>query len=185
MQENAEHEGGVGLEETTFGEDALEKIAQVVGYGAVKYADLCQNRTTDYIFSWDKMLSKDGNSATYMQYAYARNRAILRKGQVDSRSLQKKPPKVILDHPTERTLAVQLIRLEETLTVAAAEYQPHIICALLWDICKAYSSFNHDCQVLKAETAELRLSRLLLCDLTSRVIQRCLSLLGIHTLERM
>ncbi len=185
VQENDEQEGGAGLEDTTLAKDTLEEIAQVVGYGAVKYADLCQNRTTDYVFSWDKMLSTDGNSSTYMQYAYARNRAILRKGQVDPRSLHKNPPVVILDHPTERNLAVQLIRLEEALTAAAAEYQPHVICSLLWDICKAYSGFNHACNVLKAETPELRLSRLLLCDLTSRVIQLCLSLLGIRTLERM
>jgi arginyl-tRNA synthetase len=173
------------LEETIMGPDGMQKIAQVVGYGAVKYADLCQNRASDYVFSWEKMLTIDGNSATYMQYAYARNRAIFRKGQVDPRSLRPNPPTVILDHPMERALAAQLTRLEEILTAAAADYHPHLICAFLWDLCKTYSGFNHDCPVLKAETPALRQSRLLLCDLTARTIQLCLNLLGIRTLERM
>jgi arginyl-tRNA synthetase len=160
-------------------------IAEAVGVGAIKYADLSQNRTSDYVFSYDKMLATDGNTATYMQYAYARNRAILRKGEVDTAALQREPPPVILDHPTERALAAQLVRVEEILTAAAAEYHPHLICAFLWDLSKAYSSFNAACQVLKAETPQLRQSRLLLCDLTARVIQLCLGLLGIRTLECM
>jgi arginyl-tRNA synthetase len=185
VQENADKEPTAALEETVMGEGGQEKIAQVVGYGAVKYADLCQNRASDYVFSWDKMLTIDGNSATYMQYAYARNRAIFRKGHVDPRSLRQHPPPVILHHAMERALAAQLIRLEEILTAAADDYHPHVIGAFLWDLCKAYSGFNHDCQVLKAETPALRQSRLLLCDLTSRGIQLCLNLLGIRTLERM
>jgi arginyl-tRNA synthetase len=168
-----------------MGPDGMQKIAKVVGYGAVKYADLCQNRTSDYVFSWDKMMAIDGNSATYMQYAYARNRAIFRKGHVDPRSLRQNPPPVILDHPMERALAAQLIRLDEVLVAAAADYHPHLICTYLWDVGKAYSRFNHECIVLEAGTPELRQSRLLLCDLTARSIQLCLNLLGIRTLERM
>ena len=164
VQDNADREPAV--EETIMGPDGMEKIAQVVGYGAVKYADLCQNRLSDYVFSWDKMLTIDGNSATYMQYAYSRNRAIFREGHVDPRSLRQHPPPVILDHPMERALAAQLTRLEESLTASATGYHPHDICAYLWDLCKAYSGFYRDCQVLKAETPELRQSRLLLCDLT-------------------
>jgi arginyl-tRNA synthetase len=166
--------------------DAVKNdIAEAVGIGAIKYADLGQNRNSDYVFSYEKMLATDGNTATYMQYAYARNRAIFRKGDVDARALQREPPPVILDHPTERALAAQLVRLEEILTAAAAEYHPHLICAYLWDLSKAYSSFNAACPVLKAETPQLRQSRLLLCDLTARVIQLCLGLLGIRTIERM
>jgi arginyl-tRNA synthetase len=161
------------------------EIAEAVGIGAIKYADLSQNRNSDYVFSYDKMLATDGNTATYMQYAYARNRAILRKGDVDPRALQANPPAVLLDHPLERALATQLVRLEEVLTVAAADYLPHLIGAYLWELCKAYSSFNSACDVLKAETPQLRQSRLLLCDLTARVIQLCLGLLGIRTIERM
>ena len=91
----------------------------------------------------------------------------------------------MLDTPAERALALQLLRLEENLLAAAAEYQPSVITAYLWDLAKAYSTFFHDCPVLKAETPLLRESRLLLCDLTARVLQRCLELLGIKTVERM
>jgi arginyl-tRNA synthetase len=183
--ENAQKENPQALEETVAGHEEQQKIAQIVGYGAVKYADLCQNRASDYVFTWDKLLAIDGNSATYMQYAYARNRAIFREGQVDPRSVQKNPPPLILDHPLERALAAQMVRLGEMLDAAAADYHPHPICGFLWDLCKAYSSFYSACKVLKAETAELRQSRLLLCDLTARVIRLCLNLLGIQTLERM
>jgi arginyl-tRNA synthetase len=160
-------------------------IAEAVGLGAVKYADLCQNRTSDYVFSWDKMLATDGNTATYMQYAYVRNRGIFRKGEEDERPYRSDPPLPSLDHPQERALALELLRFEDALTAAAAEYQPHLITAYLWDLAKSYSGFNQNCPVLKAETQELRRSRLLLCDLTARVIQQGLALLGIRTVERM
>ena len=155
------------------------------GLGAVKYADLSQNRTSDYIFDWDKMLAMDGNTATYMQYAYARNRSIFRKGDVDVTPLQKEPPAVLLEKPEERALALQLVRFEEALTAAAADYKPNFVTAYLWDLAKTYSGFFQNCPVLKAETPQLRQSRLLLCDLTARVIQRGLDLLGIRTVERM
>jgi arginyl-tRNA synthetase len=160
-------------------------IAEAVGLGAVKYADLCQNRTSDYVFSWDKMLATEGNTATYMQYAYVRNRGIFRKGEEDERPFRTDPPLPSLDHPQERALALELLRFGDALTAAAAEYQPHLITAYLWDLAKSYSGFNQNCNVLKAETPELRRSRLLLCDLTARVIQQGLALLGIRTVERM
>ncbi|HTU21154.1 MAG TPA: arginine--tRNA ligase [Gemmataceae bacterium] len=165
--------------------EELDQIYQAVGYGAVKYADLSQNRESDYIFSWDKMLSTEGNTATYMQYAYVRNRGIFRKGNVDVLSLRQNPPPVMLPTPEERALALQLLRFQDALTAAAAEYKPSLITAYLWDLAKTYSGFFQNCPVLKAETAELRQSRLLLCDLTARVIQRGLDLLGIRTVERM
>lgn len=162
-----------------------KRIAEVVGVGAVKYADLSQNRTSDYIFGWDKMLAMDGNTSTYMQYAYARNRSILRKGNEDCARFRTSPPALLLNSPQERALAVQLLRFEEALSAAAAEYKPNYITAFLWDLAKAYSVFNQHCHVLNAETPELRQSRLLLCDLTARVIQQSLQLLGIQTVERM
>lgn len=165
--------------------EELESIYRAVGYGAVKYADLSQNRESDYIFNWDKMLSTEGNTATYMQYAYVRNRGIFRKGNVDVLSLRRDPPPVLLPTAEERTLALQLLRFHDALTAAAVEYKPNFITSYLWDLAKTYSVFNHKCPVLKAETAELRQSRLLLCDLTARVIQRGLDLLGIRTVERM
>jgi arginyl-tRNA synthetase len=161
------------------------QISEVVGIGAVKYADLCQNRLTDYKFDFDKMLAMNGNTATYMQYAYARNRSIFRKGDFDVQRLRSQPPLPTLESPFERALAVQLLKLEEVLLAAALEYQPSIITGYLWDLAKCYSGFFQNCPVLKAETPELKESRLLLCDLTARVIQLCLGLLGIHTIERM
>jgi arginyl-tRNA synthetase len=173
-------EGAVNLSE-----EELQAIHQVVGIGAVKYADLSQNRTSDYLFDWDKMMAMDGNTATYMQYAYARNRSIFRKGNEDPQALRAEPPPVLLQTPDERALAVQLLRFHEALDAAAADYRPSFITAYLWDLAKTYSGFFQNCPVLKAETPELRRSRLLLCDLTARVIQRGLDLLGIRTVERM
>src|SRR5262249_6866438 len=138
-----------------------------------------------YTFDLDKMLAMDGNTAAYMQYAYVRNRGIFRKGDVDPAALRANPPTVLLPTPYERALGLQLLRFEETLTRAAEEYLPHYLCAYLWDLAKSYSVFFTNCPVLKAETPELRASRLLLCDLTARVIQQTLGLLGIRTVERM
>jgi arginyl-tRNA synthetase len=165
--------------------EELRKIYEVVGYGAVKYADLSQNRSTDYIFDWDKMMATDGNTATYMQYAYARCRSIFHKGEVDDAPFRTAPPLPTLDHVAERALALQLLRFEEALTLAAVDYRPSHITGYLWDLAKSYSGFFQNCPVLKAETPALRQSRLLLCDLTARVIQCGLGLLGIRTVERM
>src|SRR5262249_21634721 len=160
-------------------------IAEAVGLGAVKYADLSQNRESDYVFDWDKMLAMDGNTATYMQYAYARIRSIFRKGEEARDRFRSDPPLPVLDHPAERTLALQLLPFEEALQNAAAEYRPNLITAYLWDLAKSYSGFYQNCPVLKAETPKLRDSRLLLCDLTAHTIHKALDLLGIRTVERM
>jgi arginyl-tRNA synthetase len=160
-----------------------KQIAEVVGLGAVKYADLSSHRTSDYKFLWDKMLATDGNTATYMQYAVARCRAIFTKGGIDPATIRNSP--VTLNELSERALALQLLKFAETLGAAAAEYLPHLLTAYLWDLAKSYSVFYTNCPVLKAETLELRNSRLLLCDLTARTIQTTLGLLGIGTVERM
>jgi arginyl-tRNA synthetase len=174
-----------GREVSELSPEELSCVHEVVGYGAVKYADLCQNRTTDYVFDWDKMMATDGNTATYMQYAYARNRSIFREGNEDPEAIRANPPPVLLGTPEERALAVQLLRFHEALDAAAADYRPSLVTAYLWDLAKTYSGFFQNCPVLKAETPELRRSRLLLCDLTARVIRRGLDLLGIRTVERM
>ncbi len=160
-------------------------VEEAVGIGAVKYADLCQNRTSDYVFSWDKMLAMTGNTATYMQYGYARTRSIFRKGGESAEPLRADPPLPSLDQPEERALGLRLLQLGEALRTAAAELQPHAITSYLWELSKSFSTFFNECPVLKAETPELRRSRLLLCDLTGRAIQLGLSLLGIRTVERM
>jgi arginyl-tRNA synthetase len=160
-------------------------IAEVVGLGAVKYADLSQNRTSDYVFNWDKMLAMDGNTATYMQYAYARVRSIFRRGGEEPSRFRSDPPAVSLDDAGERGLALQILRFQETLEAAGTEYKPNLITSHLWDLAKAYSGFYDACPVLKAETPALRQSRLLLSDVTARTIQRGLELLGIGTVERM
>ena len=160
-------------------------IAQAVGIGAVKYADLSQNRTSDYVFSYDKMLATDGNTATYMQYAYARCRSIFREGGVDDARFRTDPPAVVLAEPAERALALQLLRFPEAVDAAAAEYLPHLVAGYLWDLAKAASVFYEACPVLDAPTPELRDSRLLLVDLVGRVIKQALDLLGIRVVERM
>jgi arginyl-tRNA synthetase len=176
-------EGGKEVPDLTAEE--RRQIEEAVGIGAVKYADLCQNRTSDYVFSWDKMLAMTGNTATYMQYAYARTRAIFRKGEEDAQSFRADPPLPALDTPEEQALGLKLLQLGEALRAAGGELQPHAITGYLWELAKALSSFYEACPVLTAETPELRRSRLLLCDLTGRAIQQGLSLLGIRTVERM
>jgi arginyl-tRNA synthetase len=160
-------------------------IAEAVGIGAVKYADLSQNRVSDYVFSWDKMLAMDGNTAAYMQYAYARCRSILRKAGVSTESLSRSVPKVLIGQPAERALAIHLLRLGEALHAAAADFRPHVLTAYLWDLSKAYSAFFQSCPVLKAPDPLSRDSRLVLCDLVSRTIRTVLGLLGIRVVERM
>jgi arginyl-tRNA synthetase len=174
-----------GDEVPELGPDELRHVHAIVGAGAVKYADLSQNRTSDYVFDVDKMTATDGNTATYMQYAYVRNRGIFRKGGVDPATLRQDPPLPTLATAEERNLALQLVRFGDTLKSAAAEYKPNLITGYLWELSRAYSGFFQNCPVLRAETPELRHERLLLCDVTARVIQRGLDLLGIQTLERM
>jgi arginyl-tRNA synthetase len=161
------------------------KVAEAVGLGAVKYADLSQNRTSDYVFSWKKMLSTDGNTGAYMQYAYVRVMGIFRKAGEDLAAVMAAAPVPILDSPPERGLALALLRLPEALEAAAADYKPNFITAYLWDLANAYSAFFENCPVLRADTPELRRSRLFLCALTARTLHLGLGLLGIRTIQQM
>lgn len=163
----------------------LNRVGEVVGIGAVKYADLCQNRTSDYVFNWEKMMAMEGNTATYMQYAYARNRSIFRKGGFNPDDYRNSSIPVLLETAEERGLALQLFRFEEALTLSLVDYKPSQITLYLWDLAKAYSVFFQNCPVLKAPNEEIRQSRLLLCDLTARVLKQGLELLGISVLEKM
>jgi arginyl-tRNA synthetase len=168
-----------------YTDDEKKDIASAVGIGAVKYADLSQNRTTDYTFDFAKMLATNGNTAAYMQYAYARCRAIFRRGEVDESRFRTNPPTILITHSAERALALQLLRFPEAIEAAAVDYLPHAITGYLWDLAKSYSVFFENCPVLKAETPELKDSRLLLVDLVGRVIKQALDLLGIRVVERM
>lgn len=160
-------------------------IAEQVGIGAVKYADLAQNRASDYVFSWPKMLAMDGNTAAYMQYAHARVRSIFRKENLDVATLRAAPTPPTLEQAEERHLALQLLRLPEALEAAAADYRPNAITAYLWDVANAYSGFYQKCPVLKAASPELKAGRLLLCDLTGRTLKLGMNLLGIDVPDRM
>lgn len=158
------------------------QVAEAVGIGAVKYADLSQNRTTDYKFNWDKMLAMDGNTATYMQYAYARCRSILRKAGHPEDIPQ---AKVLLDADEERFLGIVLLRYAETLEMAAEDFRPNVLTAYLWELAKAYSVFFQNCPVLRAPNEPTKRSRVALCALTARVLKSVLEILGIRVLERM
>ncbi len=165
--------------------DERQQVAQRIGIGAIKYADLAHNRTSDYVFSYDKMLAMNGNTATYMQYSYARVRSIFGKGDVDLEALRTCGASVCLGEPQERALALALIQFSEALSRVAADFRPNHLTTYLFDLASKYSSFFENCPVLKADDEATRDSRLLLCDLTARTLARGLELLGIETVERM
>jgi len=159
-------------------------VAETVGIGAIKYADLSQNRTTDYVFSFDKMLQLTGNTAAYMQYAVARVEGIFTKGGVDREALRRGCSGLRLADPKERALALELLRFGEALEDVENDSRPNVLTAWLYDLAGCYSTFYDSLSVLKAEGPE-RDSRLALCDLTGRVLRKGLNLLGIGTVERM
>lgn len=157
------------------------EIASVVGIGSVKYADLAMNRTTDYVFSWDRMLSFDGNTAPYLLYSYVRVRSIFRRGQLGEEGVA---GPVRIEAPAEKSLAVKLTQFADTVQTVANDCYPNILCSYLYELAEAFMKFYEACPVLKADT-ETRGSRLRLCQLTARTIQSGLRLLGIPTIERM
>ena len=161
----------------------LEQLANAVGIGAVKYADLSKNRTTDYVFDWDNMLAFEGNTAPYMQYAYTRVLSVFRKAEVDEQALAAAP--VIITEAREAQLAARLLQFEETLTVVAREGTPHVMCAYLYDLAGLFSGFYEHCPIITAESDTARNSRLKLAQLTARTLKQGLDTLGIETVERM
>jgi arginyl-tRNA synthetase len=160
-------------------------VAERVGIGAIKYADLAHNRTSDYKFSYDKMLAMNGNTAAYMQYSYARVRSIFDKGGVAADALRAGAASISLDHPAERALALALLQFSEALDRVVIDYRPNLLTDYLFDMASKYATFFESCPVLRADTEQLRTSRLLLCDLTARTLARGLELLGIQVVERM
>ncbi|MEM7681103.1 MAG: arginine--tRNA ligase [Planctomycetota bacterium] len=160
-----------------------QDIAEAVGLGAVKYADLSNDRIKDYVFDWDRMLALEGNTAPYLLYSYARIRSIFRKGEVDYAGHA--PVAVSLDDPAERALGVHLIQFGQAVASVDASLEPHRLCNYLYELAVRFHRFFERCPVLKAKSDALRQSRLTLAKLTAEVLHRGLSLLGIRTLERM
>jgi arginyl-tRNA synthetase len=158
-----------------------EQIARQIGIGAVKYAELSQFRMTDYVFSWEKMLSMQGNTAPYLQNAYVRIQSIFRKGGVES-----DPPAgpIPVGTPEERTLVLQLLRYGETLPQVLEDFRPNVLAHYLYELASAFHGFFEACPVLKAPEGEKE-ARLRLCTLTSRVLRHGLNLLGIEVPSRM
>jgi arginyl-tRNA synthetase len=161
----------------------INNVAQVVGIAAIKYADLSQNRTSDYVFSYDKMLSLQGNTAPYLIYAYARIKSISREGKINYDKLGENAP-IILKEVTELELAKDLLKLSEVIKEVESSLLPNRLCDYLYELSKKYNKFYENCPVLKADEP-IKTSRLILCDLTARTLQLGLSLLGIDVLERM
>lgn len=162
-----------------------EKIAEVIGIGALKYADLSQNRASDYKFSYDKMLELKGNTATYSQYCYARVMGILRNAETTLAALQAAPAPLQFVEPIERTLGLALARFGETLEEVTVDYRPNLLASYLFDLTQTFFRFYDQCSVVQAPTAELKTSRLQLCALTALTIRTGLGLLGIEVVERM
>lgn len=163
-------------------DEELNNVARVVGIGAVKYADLSKNRTTDYIFDWDLMLSFEGNTAPYMQYAYTRVASIFKRADIDESTLTQ-PINLIEQH--EKQLAIRLVQFEETIMQVAREGTPHVMCAYLYDLAQAFSGFYENCPILSAEDENVRQSRLKLARLTARTLKQGLDTLGIEIVDRM
>jgi arginyl-tRNA synthetase len=164
---------------------ARAAVAETVGIGGIKYADLRHNRDSDYVFQWDKMLATTGDTATYIQYSFARICGIFRKGGIDREVLRSSGSTIRLSLPTERRLALQLLRLPESVGLAIEDCRPNYVTQFLFATADCFTKFYEECPVLKEPDAALRDSRLLLCDLTARVLQKGLWLLGIRTSEQM
>ncbi|NBR92479.1 MAG: arginine--tRNA ligase [Actinobacteria bacterium] len=162
--------------------EVRERVARQIGIGSVKYADLANDRVKDYVFDWERMLSFDGNTAPYLQYAHARICSIFRRAGESRTSVRGVVP--IVEHPAERALALALLRFDSAVHDALDRFSPHRLCTYLYDLASTYTTFYEHCPVLKAD-GELRASRLALCDLTARVLERGLGMLGIGAPEQM
>ncbi|GJH43224.1 arginine--tRNA ligase [Pasteurella canis] len=167
----------------TLSEEEKAAVIEAVAIGSVKYADLSKNRTTDYVFDWDNMLSFEGNTAPYMQYAYTRIRSIFNRSNLTEQDL--KEVKVILNDEKERILAVKLLQFEEAIQTVAKEGTPHILCLYLYELAGLFSSFYEHCPILNNENEQIKLSRLKLALLTAKTLKQGLDLLGIKTVEKM
>lgn len=168
---------------TALSEQEKAAVIEAVAIGSVKYADLSKNRTTDYVFDWDNMLSFEGNTAPYMQYAYTRIRSIFNRSDISESQLQQATLK--FTDEKERVLAVKLLQFEEAVQVVAKEGSPHILCTYLYELAGVFSSFYEHCPILNNEDENVKMSRLKLALLTEKTLKQGLTLLGIKTVEKM
>jgi arginyl-tRNA synthetase len=163
-------------------EDAKQELASTISLGAIKYADLSSDRIKDYVFDWDRMLAAEGNTGPYLQYALVRIRSIFRKLEQQGGTA---PGEIRIQHDRERALALSLIGFEAAVLAVASSLEPHRLCGFLYELAGAFSAFWVECPVLSAENPETRASRLALSQLTGRVLEQGLALLGIEAPERM
>jgi len=172
--------------ESDLSDHDRSEIARKVGIGAVKYADLSKHRTSDYIFNWDSMLSFEGATAPYLQYAYTRVRSIFRKSDLSAEALILLGVNVEIVAPQEKALALKLLQLEEVLDLMINEATPHVLCGYLYELASLYMTFYEACPVLKEGVEpSVRNSRLMLCNLVSKTLETGLDLLGIEVMEQM
>jgi len=182
LLDEAEERAGALMREE--GIELAPELVRTVAVGAVKYADLSQNRNSDYRFDWDKLISLKGNSGPYLQYAHARVRAIFRKGEIEPQALLADGASIELSHDAELLLSKRLLAFADAVHLVAETNQPHLLCEHLYSLARDFSAFYEQCPVLKAEGASRR-ARLLLCWATARQLARGLGLLGITAPDRM
>ncbi|KYK82799.1 arginyl-tRNA synthetase [Aggregatibacter actinomycetemcomitans serotype e str. SC936] len=173
----------ISQKSTALSEQEKADVIEAVGIGSVKYADLSKNRTTDYVFDWDNMLSFEGNTAPYMQYAYTRIRSIFNRSQINPGEVEQAP--LTLTDEKERVLAIKLLQFEEAIQLVAKDGVPHVLCAYLYELAGVFSSFYEHCPILNSEDQQVKLNRLKLALLTERTLKQGLDLLGIKTVEKM
>ena len=173
----------ISQKSTALSEQEKADVIEAVGIGSVKYADLSKNRTTDYVFDWDNMLSFEGNTAPYMQYAYTRIRSIFNRSQIALSEVEQAT--LSITDEKERALAIKLLQFEEAVQVVGKEGTPHVLCAYLYELAGVFSSFYEHCPILNNDDHQVKLSRLKLALLTERTLKQGLDLLGIKTVEKM
>nr|MBC8289850.1 arginine--tRNA ligase [Planctomycetota bacterium] len=166
-------------------EETRRAVADAVGIGGIKYADLHHNRESDYVFDWGKMLATTGDTAAYIQYAHARIHGIFRKGGVDREELRSSGASIVISHTSERALVVHLQSFGDAINSAIREMKPNILTQFLFETANRLSNFYRDCYVIKEPDETLRTSRVLLCDIAGRTLSTGLALLGIQAPERM
>ncbi|KNE85522.1 arginine--tRNA ligase [Aggregatibacter aphrophilus] len=173
----------ISQKSTALSDQEKADVIEAVGIGSVKYADLSKNRTTDYVFDWDNMLSFEGNTAPYMQYAYTRIRSIFNRSQIALSEVEQ--AQLSITDEKERALAIKLLQFEEAIQIVAKDGTPHVLCTYLYELAGVFSSFYEHCPILNNEDQQVKLSRLKLALLTERTLKQGLGLLGIKTVEKM